>query len=373
MFLSKLDIKLPSKLSSAGAKMNLTIKTSPNTYVGLLAVDKRVLFQEGASSNDLNMKRLLTEFMEFGKYWRAEPFKVSGQKSKFNDFGESNAFLLTGTEDNIKTRFLSEEDDDDDVFSDLFGTDRKEKNENQHKIRKEFPETWFYESFKVDESGEIVLKKTVPDTITSWVITGFSLDREKGLGLSEQQQLYVKQDFFIKVNLPYSIRYGEILKVEVLIFNYVKERKTNLSVNVTLSTDMLEPEFEFLEKTSRCDFNSSAVNESTKLVSVAQFSSALTFFYIKPLTVGKLKFCIKAVGLQVDVTDEIEREFRVEYDGITVFRNHPILIDVNNREFDSYNYLFSVSKGAIQESIRVGFSVIGDLMGPALVDVSKLM
>lgn len=310
--------------------------------------------------------------MEFGKYWRAEPFKVSGQKSKFNDFGESNAFLLTGAEDNILTRFLGEEDDDD-VFSNLFGTGRKQTIKDQHNIRKDFPETWFYESFKVDASGQMVLKKTVPDTITSWVITGFSLDPEKGLGLSEQQQLYVKKEFFIKANLPYSIRYGEILKVEVLIFNYVKIRKTNLSVDVTMSTDMLEPEFEFLEKTSRCGFNSSAVNESTKLISVAQFSSASTFFYIKPLAAGTLKFCIKAVGLQVDVTDEVEREFRVENDGITVFKNHQILIDLNNREFGSYDFLFSGFEGVIQDSIRVGFSVIGDLMGPALVDVSKLM
>lgn len=362
-----MDIKLSTKLSSVGAEANFSIKTSPKAYVGLLAVDKRVLYQK--SSNDLDKTRLMAELMQNGNIWRDEPFQVRGASKNFNDFGESNAFLMTGIR-TIETRFSSQEDD-----YNIFVRPRKHETPpaERQTIRKDFPETWIFDSFIADASGEYILRKTVPDTITSWVVTGFSLDPETGLHLSEPQQLYVKQDFFIKLSLPYSIRFGEILKVQVDIFNYVKEREPNLSVDVTMSMDWLELDFEFLERTSKCGYETLSVNESTKAVSVAQYSSASTHFYIKPLKVGKIKFCIKAVGVQVDVIDEIEREFKVEYDGVTTFINKPILIDLDRKEFDSLNYEVLLDDNMIQNSLKVGASVIGDMMGPVLVDVSKLM
>lgn len=61
------------------------------------------------------------------------------------------------------------------------------------------------------DSREFVLTRKIPDTITSWVVTGFSLSPNKGLALTENQsKIRVFQPFFVSTNLPYSVKRGKI-------------------------------------------------------------------------------------------------------------------------------------------------------------------
>lgn len=54
------------------------------------------------------------------------------------------------------------------------------------KVRKEFPETWLFENLKADEKdGKAVFSKNIPDTITSWVVSAFAVDKKTGLVVSE--------------------------------------------------------------------------------------------------------------------------------------------------------------------------------------------
>jgi len=60
------------------------------------------------------------------------------------------------------------------------------------------------------DSGEFTLTKKIPDTITSWVVTGFSLSPNKGLALTENpSKIRVFQPFFVSTNLPYSVKRGK--------------------------------------------------------------------------------------------------------------------------------------------------------------------
>lgn len=87
------------------------------------------------------------------------------------------------------------------------------------------------------------MNKKVPDTITSWVITAFAVDPVSGLGLTERpKMLNVFQPFFVSLNLPYSVKRGEIVSIPVVVFNYM-ERDT--TAEVTLHN--VENEFEFVE------------------------------------------------------------------------------------------------------------------------------
>lgn len=54
-------------------------------------------------------------------------------------------------------------------------------------VRKTFPETWMFDTLDLFD-GECVLTKKVPDTVTTWIITGFAVDPATGLGLSSQPQ-----------------------------------------------------------------------------------------------------------------------------------------------------------------------------------------
>lgn len=97
--------------------------------------------------------------------------------------------------------------------------------------------------------GRHTIHKKVPDTITSWVITGFSLDPVTGLGLTkEPKHLQVFQPFFVSIDLPYSIKRGEVLSIPVGVFNYLDD---DFDVEVTLhNTDR---DLEFVQMSNEVD------------------------------------------------------------------------------------------------------------------------
>ena len=70
--------------------------------------------------------------------------------------------------------------------------------------------------------GRTSLKRKVPDTITSWMLSGFSLDSTYGLGVTETpQKLRVFRPFFISLNTPYAVIRGETVGIQVLVHNYL--------------------------------------------------------------------------------------------------------------------------------------------------------
>ena len=87
------------------------------------------------------------------------------------------------------------------------------------------------------------MTKKVPDTITSWIITGFSIDPVTGLGLTQTpRKLNVFQPFFVSTNLPYSVKRGEVVSIPIVVFNYMD---TDQKAEVILHNN--EQEFEFTE------------------------------------------------------------------------------------------------------------------------------
>jgi len=99
----------------------------------------------------------------------------------------------------------------------------------------------FNPNFSYD--GRTSLRKTVPDSITNWIISGFSLDPVYGLGvMDEPLKLRVFRPFFISLNIPYSVIKGEAIGVQVLVHNYMSR---DLNAEVTL--DNSKNEFSFTQ------------------------------------------------------------------------------------------------------------------------------
>lgn len=94
--------------------------------------------------------------------------------------------------------------------------------------------------------GRKTIHKKVPDTITSWVITGFSVDPVTGLGLTKSPStIQVFQPFFVSLNLPYSIKRGETVSIPIVVFNYMENE---VKAEVTLHNE--DQDFEFAEVTN---------------------------------------------------------------------------------------------------------------------------
>lgn len=85
----------------------------------------------------------------------------------------------------------------------------------------------------------------MPESITSWIISGFSLDPINGLGLTkESKRVQVFQPFIISLDLPFSVKRGEIISIPVAVFNNLDE---DLEVEVTLHNTDQELEFVKME------------------------------------------------------------------------------------------------------------------------------
>jgi CD109 antigen len=85
------------------------------------------------------------------------------------------------------------------------------------------------------------------------MITGFSIDSITGLGLTETPRtLKVFQPFFVSLNLPYSVKRGEVLSIVIVVFNY---QDNDQEAEVTLYN--ADQEFEFTETSNEIQENKS--------------------------------------------------------------------------------------------------------------------
>lgn len=239
-------------------------------------------------------------------------------------------------------------------------------------VRKSFPETWIFEDFVASEDGENIFSRKVPSTITSWIISGFSLNPSTGIALTQQPSVFkVFMPFFVTTNLPYSIKRGEIVAIPISIFNYLQR---DLLVEITLFNQ--DREFEFIElneKESRLRRKGEASPDSakTKHVNVISNDGASVSFMIRPFKVG---YCtIKVIATSAVAGDGFERQLLVEPEGITKYVNEAFLIDHDeNYELEKEINLI-IPPNAIPESIKIQAAATGDIVGPTIENLDKLM
>lgn len=168
--------------------------------------------------------------------------------------------------------------------------------------------------------------------------------------------------FFIYLNLPYSIKRGEIISIQVVIFNYMKQ---DYQTTVTISNE--KQEFEFVENTPR----SSGQDYLIKTINATANSGTTVSFVIKALKVGYITLKIEASTFVAG--DRVEQQLLVEPEGITRYINEAILVDLRNQHTFSKFVDVVVPNDFIPDSLKIEASLIGDLLGPALDNLDNLM
>lgn len=204
------------------------------------------------------------------------------------------------------------------------------------------------------------ITRKVPDTITSWIITGFSSSFQHGLGLTkEPTKLTVFMPYFIYLNLPYSIKRGEIIAIQAVVFNYMTNKA---SATITMFND--NQEFEFVEKTP-------SQKMLLKKIKILPNSATSVKFIIRALKVGYIT--LKLESLTSLAGDRIEQKLLVEPEGITRYVNNAVLIDLRTQ--NKFNKIVDivVPKDIVPDSLKIEASLIGDILGPTLDNLDKLM
>ncbi|XP_068143554.1 CD109 antigen isoform X3 [Drosophila tropicalis] len=379
-FENSIDISAPVD-AKPSEEIKLKVKTDADSFVGLLGVDQSVLLLK--SGNDLDRE---TIFSDLNKYQTSTPSqrgygRYPGQTSGLVTLTNANYPYNTGLEmvdDDIAYSVLldknvEEYDTEDAEEVGIANSDDPEVVEMPQKsiiIRKNFADIWIWESLNkgsVDASGFANLTKKIPDTITSWVITGFSLNPTTGLALTESPtKIRVFQPFFVTTNLPYSVKRGEVIAVPVIIFNYLDK---NLEAEVVM--DNSDREFDFTEATNEVEEKSIDEVRRVKRVTIPANSGQSVSFMIRPKNVGTTTLKITATSPLAG--DTIHQKLKVEPEGVTQYENRAVFINLPEQSEMSEELDVDVPNEAVRDSEFIEFSVVGDLLGPTLQNLDNLV
>jgi CD109 antigen len=175
----------------------------------------------------------------------------------------------------------------------------------------------------------------------------------------------------VTTNLPYSIKRGEVVAIPIVVFNYME---SDHRAEVTLFNS--EGEFEFAEanddenQIKRRKRAASDPQRKKSIVVKAQSGTAVSFM-IRPVKVGHIT--IKVVATSAVAGDGLERQLIVEPEGVTQFINKAVFIDLrNNPEFKT-NITVKIPPNAVPDSTKIEASAIGDILGPSIENLDKLM
>lgn len=174
----------------------------------------------------------------------------------------------------------------------------------QEKFTSKFPETWLHETINMNNKSTRRLNLTLPDSVTTWDFKSISLNKF-GITLAEQKQLVVKQDFFMKVVVPYSTIVDEILDIDVIVFDF---RDNNSSVILTLSID--QKGF-IVERTADCSYLLLSNKGYSKTVMVKDNQGTKVNFNVQPKEIGNLKLTLRSISYDQTKKSSLERSIEV--------------------------------------------------------------
>jgi CD109 antigen len=386
VFLQK---KLPNQITlesavnetEPGQEYDLKIVTAPNSYVGLLAVDQSVLLLR--SGNDISVNDVTGELGRYNEVQRRrnnyhQQYSWSKEISTIENAG---MFILSNVKDFIREPieevpytsspavvrvFGGGAADYDDLYS-----SRVEPisiyRQSAVAVRKDFPETWIWDGIQV-ESGEQHFTKRVPDTITSWVITAFSVNSDSGFGLTkEPTKMTTFKSFFVSASLPYSLKRGEILSIPVTVFNYLD---STVNADVTFFNE--DNEFEFVDLNDEANEIVNADHRRQRQVSVKSKDASGLFFSIRPLKVGHIT--IKVIVESAVAGDGIQKILLVTPEGVPQYANKAIMLNLPaDGEAVEHEFNVDLPEHTVPDSAFIQITAVGDLLGPSVKNLGNLI
>ncbi|XP_067120977.1 CD109 antigen [Centruroides vittatus] len=362
-----------------GAEVNIEVETKPNAFIGLLGIDESILLLK--SGNDITEKDVIDEIDKyfpgadrFTSPWyrrRKRSFWWPGLKTAGEIFDESGLIILTNGLvpvyiEMIMYRMNSEvaytSGGGDMMYDDSFNS----KSSSAIKVRKQFPETWLWNDTMANSEGKFVLSSQIPDTITSWIVSAFSMDSVTGLGIAPQPaKITTFRPFFVKLNLPYSIIRGESIAIQVIVFNY-----NNKAVEAKVSLSNEKNEFDF---TIAGNEITDETKMKTKTVTVPAQDGVSVSFLITPQVLGYIDIKVTAVSSLAG--DAVLRTLLVKPEGATQYFNKAVLIDlraVSSKPL-STDVAIDIPSNAVEGSQSITVSAIGDLLGPSVNNLDQLL
>uniref|UniRef100_A0A1I8PQF4 Thioester-containing protein 4 n=1 Tax=Stomoxys calcitrans TaxID=35570 RepID=A0A1I8PQF4_STOCA len=366
-----------------GEQVALKIKTAPNSFVALTAVDQSVLLLR--SNNDLSHS-------EFG--WTVGNYGThTPHQGGYSPYPGSNSGCVTLTNGDYfynwtKPEYMMTSEFGGGVWKRKktikktikkkvgsgvrtevvqsaagFGGAAGGSSGEPIQVRQDFSETWLFDNIENTDKEEFTWSKKIPDTITSWVVTAFAMNKEKGLAVTEDKtKITTFQPFFISVRLPYSVKRGEVINVPALVFNYLNK---DLDVEVTL--DNSDGEFEFTE------VNNEVIGDlkRTKTVRVPANGAAGVAFMLRPKVLGNV--LLKYTAVSPVAGDAVHKAMKVVPEGITKYGNRAFFVNLNKEPEQKSSFELELPAEIVPDSQHVEVGVVGDILGPVVNNLDNLV
>ncbi|RZC42764.1 CD109 antigen [Asbolus verrucosus] len=234
-------------------------------------------------------------------------------------------------------------------------------------LTQDIADTWLFTNFSSGYEGKTSIRRKVPSTLNTWVVTGFSLDSLYGLGLSTTpKKIKVSKNFVVTLDLPYSVQRGEILAVPVVVYNHMNK---DISAEVTIHNP--EQKFEFAEVSNSINATRKIELYRRKKINIKKNSGTSVSFMIKPLSQGSIE--IKVTANSPKNQDVAIKYLLVTTEGETEYYTKTVLIDLRNNENFKKTINFTLPENIVTGSERIEVSTVGDLLGPTMVNLENLI
>ncbi|XP_052234132.1 alpha-2-macroglobulin-like isoform X2 [Dreissena polymorpha] len=381
-----------------GADVTVLFNTEPNSYVYVAGLDKSVALLAG--SNDVTRQKLQDAVEQYRPFSRSKenpfpnppwirggfmPLEAVARRKKrciigcgWHDHADGvnptkvleEAGLIMVTDLTLFKKLVEmtpemafdgrfqlaadSSDSNNKVPAEVKSSKPESEAEKEPEPRKNFLETWLWNMVQTNNTGAAMLSANAPDTITSWLLNAYAFNAQVGLGVAPTVEVQVFQEFFMSMNLPYSIVRGEIFTLQILVFNY---KDNDLDVLVTLN---------------KANLDYSVLGPAQKQVKIPRQASRVAEFNVTvSVKVGTVLLLATAKDrTNSAVTDSVERELLVKPEGREVVRstNLKMKIGETSEEYLNLTKLFDPEdmEDFVSGSLRMYLKVTGDMMGPVI-------
>ncbi|KAM6309766.1 alpha-2-macroglobulin-like protein 1 [Podargus strigoides] len=401
-FRHKVTLDFSHKEEVPGSKVTLDLKAAPGSLCSVKAVDKSVLLKNNntLTANTLYKQVFDDDFTIGGRGfpYHLEDFEAypclpqqpslhkkaqmgapwyQSDADVFNLFKELRMKILTNTR--IKKP----------VSCILPGFERKMYHAKENVVENEaghgdsaphsdntrkpeprtlFPETWIWDLLSVGDDGQTSVHAAVPDTITEWNANAFCV-ADVGFGLSHLSTLRAFKPFFVDLALPYSVIQGETFSLKATVFNYLKDC---IQVHTSL-TETPELKVETCPDchVTRCLCANEAKTFEWKVTATKLGKVNVTVSSVAEDTHDLCDNRVAVTPLRGE-RDTVIKPLFVKPGGVSQEKTQNAFLCAADNTV-SEEFPLELPEEVLEGSGRATFSVIGDIMGPALQNLDRLL
>lgn len=340
-----------------GQDIYVDLQAANDSYVAFHAIDQSVLYL-GRTGHAFTRDDVLGDLKQYG---------VAGT-DEFDGFESMGLFVRsTAAIDFPTTRYYNSRS--------RRSSEKVDKAPTQ--IRTVFPETWLWENFSMEgKRSFMTIESVVPDTVTGWMVDGFALSPSLGLGVMKQPRVFtVNQPFYLIADLPYSVKRGEVVVIQVTVFNFLG---TTLTSDVTLFNK--NDEIEFVDQQVGNDTGVTvsdtkgvgvAVTRRTKPVIVPANNGKSVSFMIKAKKLGEI--AIKFEATNTLKSDSVEHMLRVVPESHLHELNEARYIDLYETNYKTFDISINIPRNVDEGSVSIKFVLDPDILGSVVENLESLI